>query len=134
MKKSFVLIAAIVAVVGFGAVAAVAKERIKVGTSVSLKFTTDLSGPRPDFFSGRVKAKKKGCEKARTVRLYDDRSISEVGSANSDDRGRYKIFSSDLRGAFVAYARKKQMTKDNGDKIVCRRAHSKPRLHLPPTP
>ena len=61
MKKPFVLIAAIVAVVGLGAAVAVAKETTKVETAVKLKFHT-----RDESFSGRVKAKD-GCQKGRTV-------------------------------------------------------------------
>ena len=44
MKKPFVLIAAIVAVVGLGAAVAVAKEKIKVKTSVSIQFNR-ATGP-----------------------------------------------------------------------------------------
>ena len=44
-KKPLILVVAIVAIVGLGAVAAVAKETIKVETSVSIR--ANLSGPPP---------------------------------------------------------------------------------------
>ena len=52
MKKPLVLIAAIVAVVGFGAVAAVAKEAIKVKTSVTLKYHPN--DPSDPYGGGRL--------------------------------------------------------------------------------
>ena len=68
MKKPFVLIAAILAVVGLGAVAAVAKEATEVKTSVTLEYHPNDPGHplESDWFSGRVKAKE-GCEEGRKV-------------------------------------------------------------------
>jgi hypothetical protein len=123
MKKLFVLIAAIVAVVGFGVVGAAAKKGIEVKTSVTLGIRSDLSGPRPDSFIGEVRARKAVCQKGRTVTVND--GFTKVGSDKSNDRGRYKIFHS-LAGSggrtFFARARKAKITKDNGDKIVCERS------------
>jgi hypothetical protein len=123
MKKPVVLIAAVVAVVGLGAVGAAAKQRIEVKTSVTLGISSDLSGPRPDSFIGEVKARKAVCQKGRTVTIND--GFTKVGSAKSDDRGRYRIFHS-LAGSagrsFFARARETKMTKDNGDTIVCERS------------
>jgi hypothetical protein len=128
IKKSFVLIAAIVAVVGFGAVAAVGKEGIKVGTSVTLRIRSNLN-PRPptDSFLGQVRARKKGCEKGRTVTL--NHGSTKVGSDKTNNRGRYKIFFGLRPGGFVAVA-KRTMTKDNGNKIVCK-ADTSNRLTFP---
>ena len=67
MKKPFVLIAAIVAVVGLSTAVAVAKEKIKVETSVGLRFSGRPRRVLPASFPGEVKAKTKGCEKGRTV-------------------------------------------------------------------
>ena len=60
MKKPFVLIAAIVAVVGLGTGVAVAKETTKVRTSVKLEYSAN--GAADSSFSGQVKARK-GCQK-----------------------------------------------------------------------
>ncbi len=80
MKKSLVLIAPLVVVVGLGAVVAVAKETTKVDTSVRLKFRY-VSGPNPYW-------------------------------------------------PFVAWAYKRTITKDNGDKAVCKLGVSR-RAHFP---
>ena len=65
MKKPFVLIAAIAAVVGLGAAVAVAKERIEVETTVTIKFKRNNPGENPYIggasFSGQVKARR-GCQ------------------------------------------------------------------------
>ena len=61
MKKPLVLIAAIVAVVGLGAAVAVAKEAIKVETSVSIR--ANLSGPHRDSLSGRWRRRRRAVRK-----------------------------------------------------------------------
>ncbi len=67
MKRPFVLIAAIVAIVGFGAVVAGAREATGVENSVTLKYNPGSADPADDTFSGRVKARKAGCQQGRTV-------------------------------------------------------------------
>ena len=148
MKKPLVLIAAIVAVVGLCAAVAVAKERIKVKTSVTLFLHSDLSGPKPDSWRGEVKARKRGCEKGRTVTV--SHGSKKVGSDKTNNRGKYTIVwrrnragSSGALGAdrgatgghglggtagrrFIAKARKMRITKSNGDKLVCEADKSKP--------
>ena len=122
MKKPFVLIAAIVAVVGLGAAVAVAKENIKVQTSVTVQFRG------PDTFHGTVKAEKKVCEKGRTVIVFRHNAAGiPIGSDKSDDRGKYRVFSDEDdpdTGRFAAAAIQKTMIKDNGDKIVCKPGRS----------
>ena len=123
MKKPFVLIAAIVAVVGLGTGVAVAKETTKVRTSVKLEYSAN--GAADSSFSGQVKARK-GCQKGRTVALWD-RYGGHRASDRSDARGRYKITYSPYPGTgpYFAKARERKITKDNGDKIVCREGTSK---------
>ena len=60
MKKSFVLIAAIVAVVGLGAVVAAAKQTTNVGTSVKLEFRH--SHQRPTASSPKKSIVSKDCK------------------------------------------------------------------------
>jgi hypothetical protein len=122
MKKPFVLIAAIVAVVGLGAVTAVAKERIHVGTYVTLHVTDENPGDPAQSFSGRVKAKK-GCEKRRTVVVMGP--YGPVGSDRSNVRGEFKIVEQQLgrsrRGSFRfrVVVEQRKITKNSGHKIVC---------------
>jgi hypothetical protein len=118
MKKPFVLIAAIVAVVGFGAVAAVAKKTTKAETSVKLNPSDGNS------FSGTVEAKH-GCQKGRKVTLtYGNKKLA---SDRSNDRGKYKIFYAihDSSGNYRAVASKRKVTKNDGDTIICKRGRSK---------
>ena len=59
------------------------------------------------------------------MKVYDDRNIITLGSDKSNNRGRYKVFlAPDRPGAFIAYAQKRKMIKDNGDTIVCERGGS----------
>jgi hypothetical protein len=123
MKKPLVLIAAIVAGVGLCSPTAVAKETIKVETSLTL---------HPDFgnnyaFAGRVKASR-GCQEGRTVTLT--RAGKKVGSDKSNDCARYKIIVKGHDEPWTwrdprAVAMERKTTKDNGDKIVCKRASSR---------
>jgi hypothetical protein len=127
MKKPFVLVAAIVAVIGLGTAVAVAKEKIKVETSVSLFKKLSLPpGPSPSF-QGEVKAKKKACEKGRTVTVSNG-SGYKLGPDKTNNRGRYKIFfsvHSTPLTPFTAKVRKMRITKDSGNTIVCKAARSK---------
>ncbi len=122
MKKPFVLIAAIVAVVGLGAVAAVAKERTYVPTDVTLHVTDENPADPARLFSGRVMAEK-GCQKRRTVVLMGP--YSPAGSDKSNARGEFKIVDQlrrSGRGVFryrVVVERRK-ITKSSGHKIVCK--------------
>jgi hypothetical protein len=122
MKKSFVLIAAIVAVVGLGAAVAVAKETTNVGTKVTqVEWTADPDDPATGSFSGRVKAKK-GCQKGRKVTVSD--GFNKVASDTSNDRGEYKVhYSLAGSGGGIFFARaQKKITENNGDKIVCKKS------------
>ena len=117
MKKSFVLIAAIVAVVGLGTAVAVAEDTIKVKTSLKLKFSS------PDSYSGTVKARK-GCQEGRKVTLTH--GVNKLGSDNSNNRGKYKIIGPTSTGdGLRAVARETKITQHDGDKIVCERGRSK---------
>jgi hypothetical protein len=121
MKKPILLIAAIVAVVGFGAVVAVAKERTEVKTSASIKFNAhDPSDPLAGaFFSGRVKAGK-GCQKGRTVVVYKVHGGPKASDV-SNNRGKYKTGSIRPQDVeYVARVGKRKITENNGDKIVCK--------------
>jgi hypothetical protein len=129
MKKSFVLIAAILAVVGLGAAVAVAKETIKVGTSVSIDRAAEGgSGSAPPVVigaTGRVNAKK-GCEKHRRVGLHSGHGEIKR-SDTSDKRGYYFIRMDRIsrRGYWVVVDR--EIIKKDGDRIVCKRARSRTR-------
>ena len=121
MKKPFVLIAAIVAVVGLAAAVAVAKEKIKVKTSVGIHFKSgDRPGPS-SAFRGEVRAKTKGCEIGRTVTVSTG-SGYKLGPDKTNSGGRYNIFidTMDLDGPFAAKVREMRITKDSGDTIVCK--------------
>ncbi len=133
MKKPFVFIAAIVAVVCLGAVVAVAKDTTRVPTSVKLHFTGEGGGkpghPARRYFSGKVTAKK-GCQKGRTVVLIRRTRMAPVGSDKSNARGKFKLVEHlfayqvkhllrDRRGHYRVVVEKRKITKDNGDKIVC---------------
>ena len=121
MKKPCMLIAAVVAVVGLGAVVAVAKERIEVETSASIKFNAhDRSDPLAGaFFSGNVRAAN-ACRKGRTVVVYEVHDGPKV-SAVSNKRGKYKTDSIRPQDReYVARVEKRKITKNNGDKIVCK--------------
>ena len=119
MKKPFVLIAAIVAVVCFGAAGAVAKERTEVETSVTLNSNAGDN----NAFSGTVEAKK-GCQKARTVTLTFGKQ--KLDSDKSNDRGKYKIFfaTHDTNGNYRTVVSERKSTKSDGDKIVCETGRS----------
>jgi hypothetical protein len=67
------------------------------------------------------------------VTVYDDRLYFEVGSDKSNDRGRYRVFyAPHTTGPFVARARGRTITKNNGDKLVCRPGWSnRVKLELP---
>ena len=129
MKKS--LVAAIVAVVGFAPVAAAADDRIRVRTSLTLHYQADS---HPKTFVGEVKAKK-GCQRDRRVILWGRNG--RAGSDRSNARGLFKIVkgrnSPSGRGRYarragrdpyLAFARKKMITKPNGDTIACRKGRS----------
>ena len=120
MKKPFVLIAAIVAVVGVGTAVAVAKETIKVKTSVSIQRKYDRAGPS-SAFRGEVRAKNKGCEIGRTVTVSTG-SGAKLGPDKTNSGGRYNIFidTMDPPGPFAAKVRKMRITKDSGNTIVCK--------------
>ena len=124
MKKPFVLIAAIVAVVGLGTAVAVAKETTNVGTSVKLEFRY-RNAPA---FLGSVKARNGHCQKGRRVIVTRDNERVYAGKSN--DRGKYKIIVAlrDIYGGYLfrAVANERTITKNNGDKIVCKRGRSKP--------
>ena len=136
MKKSFVLIAAIVAVVGLGTAVAVANETIKVKTSVSLE---RKSGSRPgpsSAFQGKVRAKKRSCEQGRTVTVSNGAGY-KLGPDKTNNRGRYNIFvggrynivvngDDPPTGPFAAKVREMRITKDSGNTIVCKADRSKP--------
>ena len=127
MKKPFVLIAGIVAVVGLGTAVAVAEDTTKVRTSVSIKPSPNDS---VDSLSGRVKAKK-GCEKRRTVSLQQ--GSQESGrhlSDKSDNRGRYRFGRYRLSPGdpFVTHywvVVHREIIEKDGERIVCKRARSK---------
>jgi hypothetical protein len=136
MKKPFVLIAAIVAVVGLGAAVAVAKETIKVGTSVTLQFQV-RQPEHPSQFVGRVKASR-GCQKGRTVTVTTGHNHGrrKVRSDKSGNRGKYKIIwrAHHLEPGdglvpgyrnYRAVVGERKITKNDGDKIVCKAAASK---------
>ena len=135
MKKPVVLIAAILAVLGLGAVAAVAKETTEVPTSVTLHVTGGFGVENPDpgdrhrLFSGKVTAKKYRCQKGRTVVVS---AYVPVGSDKSNARGEFKIWEqyrgspqgpsrAESRGtlSYRAVVERRKITKNNGDKIVC---------------
>ena len=124
MKKSLALVAAIVAVVGFAAVVAAADDRIRVRTSLTLHYKADS---HTKTFVGEVKAKK-GCQKGRRVYLWG--RDGSVGSDRSNARGLFKIVkgrnspSGRGRDPYLAFARKKMITKPNGDTIACRKGRS----------
>ena len=120
MKKPFILIAAIVAVVCVGAAVAVAKETIRVGTLDDAQYSN--AGDN-NTFSGTVKAKK-GCQKARTVTLTFGKQ--KLDSDKSNDRGKYKIFfaTHDTNGNYRTVASERKITKNDGDKIVCETGRS----------
>jgi hypothetical protein len=119
MKKPFVLIAAIAAVVCFGAAVAVARETIRVGTSVTLNSNAGDN----NTYSGTVKARK-GCQKERRVILTYGKQ--KLGSDRSNDRGKYKIYFAehDTSGNYRTVASEKKITKNDGDKIVCKTGRS----------
>ena len=138
MKKAFVLIAAIVAVVGIGAAVAVAKETIEVPTSVTLHVTGgggQAPGDPHRLFSGKVTAKK-GCQKGRTVVLVGYGYTSPVGQDESNARGKFKIVEQLRRSRLGTYPYrvvvKRKITKNSGDKIVCKTG--KAILHGVPDP
>ena len=121
------LIAAIVAVVGFCAAVAVAKETIEVETSVTLHVTGGFGVENPDpgdrhrLFSGKVAAKK-DCQKGRTVAVRS--GWGPVGSDTSNARGEFKVweqYRGSARGTSGFRAVVEKITKNNGDKIVCKR-------------
>ena len=132
------LVAAIMAAVGLGAAVTVAKERINVKTLVTLHVTRGGENPGDPTrsFSGKVKAKKKGCEKGRTVVLYSQMSLMGpygpvVGSDRSNARGKFKIVEHHhARSEHGRYARgtaryrvvveKRKNTKNSGNRIVCK--------------
>ncbi len=120
MKKPFVLIAAIVAVVGLGTAVAVAKETTKVRTSVSIRGAITS-------FHGRVKAKR-GCEKQRTVTLHHrgEHPGELLRTDQSYNSGRYRIFPTQVSPVVdhrVVVHRK--IIKKYGERIVCKRAQSR---------
>ena len=122
MKKPFVLIAAIVAVVSLCAAVAVAKETTNVGTAVKLELRY---GP-PAFF-GSVNASH-DCQKKRRVIVTHDHE--RVYADTSNDRGKYRIGVAvhDLHPVwnYRAVAKARKITKNDGDKIVCERGTSNP--------
>ena len=122
MKKPFVLIAAIVAVVGLGGAVAVAKETAEVGTSVSIK----LKGSNEHYsFFGKVKAKE-GCHKERRVVVHNADSTGSPGAVRSDNRGRYQLeLIRPLHGNRYFVTTKKKIIKKDGERIVCKKARSK---------
>jgi hypothetical protein len=137
MKKPFVLIAAIAAVVCFGAAVALAKETTEVGTAMTLQYRyPHAAAPdHPGSFVGTVKGRK-GCQTGRTVILtagayrgpVEDDAGRTVGSDKSNNRGKYKIIWPAYHFAELHYyravAEKRKITKSNGDRIVCERGRS----------
>ncbi len=115
---------------------AVGKDTANVKTSVQLEWT---AGPDPSdpeagaSFSGRVKAKH-DCRKARKVVLYSPYGIAGFDKSNA--RGKFEIVEQHggagrerharRRGTlqFYAVAEERKITKQNGDKIVCKAGSS----------
>src|SRR5262245_54170982 len=98
MKKPFVLIAAIVAVVGLGAAVAVAKQATRDSASVSIKL---IGGgdvpPEGGTFTGWVNAKRRGCQGDRNVVL--NHTPGRAASDRTNDRGKYRIVKNRVKGS-----------------------------------
>jgi hypothetical protein len=127
MKKPFVLIAAIVAVVGLGTAVAVGKETTKVRASVSMKFT-GVHPSESGTFVGKVKARE-GCRKQRRVVSYwkGPHSTRSAGADRSNNRGRYRIDPINVHGHAVEFwvEVENKIIENDGEKIVCKKARSK---------
>ena len=109
-----------------------AKERINVKTSVMARVTGGggRGNPVDQFrsFLGKVTAKK-GCQEGRTVVLVNGYGL--VGSDKSNARGKFKIVEHhharsehgrSARGTarYRVVVEKRKITKNSGDRIVCK--------------
>jgi hypothetical protein len=139
MKKLTVLVAALVATLAFGAIAATAAQnKVTVKSKITLKYKPGEYGDPPDFgypeavFKGKVgvkggknissKAKKK-CKKKRTV-VVKQVGGGRFGTTKTDKTGRYSLDASGAYtqpGDYVAKAKKKKKGK-----VLCKKAKSKP--------
>jgi hypothetical protein len=124
-KLSSLLVAALVATVAFGVLAATAAEKTKVKTKVTIKYNAGTGAPYYEnaSFSGKVKAKK-GCKKNRKVKVKEEGGQT-VGKDRSNNNGRYEVAAGSFNeGDFFAKVKKKKLEK-KGKTIVCKKARSK---------
>jgi hypothetical protein len=124
-KLSSLLVAALVATLAFGLLAANAAEKTKVKTKVTIKYNAGSGAPYYEnaSFSGKVKAKK-GCKKKRKVTVKEEGGAT-VGTDKSNNNGRYEVAAGSFnQGDFFAKVKKKKIEKKNKT-IVCKKAKSK---------
>jgi hypothetical protein len=124
-KLALLLVAALVATVAFGLVAATAAEKTKVKTKVTIKYDSGSGAPYYEnaSFSGKVKAKK-GCKKNRKVKVKQVGGTT-VGTDKTNNNGRYEVSAGSFNeGSFFAKAKKKKIHKNNKT-IVCKKGKSK---------
>lgn len=125
MKKISVSVV-LIALVGVFAFSGVAQAKTKrVDSDISLRYVPgDSFYEENDVFKGRVNSKKRKCERERKVRLIQ-KGVGQVGRDETNRRGRYKIALDNAGdGRYVAKVKRKTYRKNNGNKVVCRRAKS----------
>jgi hypothetical protein len=127
MNRAWIAVLAALGTVALLAAAVVASgatssKTTKVKTRVTLKYEESGSPPyNQAAFTGRVKGKK-GCNEDRKVKV-----VQGIGKTKSGNNGKYRIDlgSPAAPGTYTAKVKKKTITED-GDRIVCKKAKSKP--------
>lgn len=129
MKKISVLMAALIALFAFAAVASAGKKDTKkFQSTITVKYkqggSTDPYDPYTEAaFKGQVKSDKKFCEVNRKVKVKSKDGLGTVGSDETNDKGRYRVEAGGWGpGDYKAKAVRKVKKKKNGGKIVCKSA------------
>ena len=129
MKRTAVLVVALLALFAVGSIANAAKNNTKkFDSTVTVKYkaggSTDPYAPSTDpDFKGRVESGKGFCFKNRKVKVKGKGGIGTVGSDLTNGSGRYHVDAPGFgSGDYKAKVVKKKKTKKNGGKIICKSA------------
>lgn len=129
MKKIVFVMVGLLAIVAIGGTASAGKndDTKKFDSEITVNYDDGGTGPYAEepAFKGKVKSDKDACERERKVTVKRRSNGDTVGSVFTDDDGKYRIGAAGFGpGKYDAKASKKVIKKDNGDKIICKKAEA----------